>query len=170
MAVLLALTVGVLVAGSIYLMLSRNLVRFIFGLTLASNAVNLLIFSTGQVARQGSAPPLIPAGQITLGQVVANALPQALVLTAIVIGFALLTFVFVLFYRAGEALQTVNTEQMRVAEPLVAGMVTDGSRRAGSRRAGPRRSSPRKGKRRTSGPPSDRPRGRQRDPATGGKP
>jgi multicomponent Na+:H+ antiporter subunit C len=117
MAVLLAITVGVMVAGAVFLMLSRNLVRFIFGLTLASNAVNLLIFSTGQVARKSSTPPLIPDGAPTLGNMVANALPQALVLTAIVIGFAILTFVFVLFYRAGETLGTVETEKMRAAEP-----------------------------------------------------
>jgi len=170
MAVLLALTVGVLVAGSIYLMLSRNLVRFIFGLTLASNAVNLLIFSTGQVARQGSAPPLISDGKTTLGHVVANALPQALVLTAIVIGFALLTFVFVLFYRAGEALQTVNTENMRVAEPGMRGGDPDGSRRAGSRRAGSWRRSPRTGRRGQGSPTGDKRRRKGRRPATGGKP
>jgi multicomponent Na+:H+ antiporter subunit C len=46
----------------------------------------------------------------------ANALPQALILTAIVIGFALLSFVFVLFYRAYQDLGTVDTELMRTAE------------------------------------------------------
>jgi multicomponent Na+:H+ antiporter subunit C len=48
---------------------------------------------------------------------VANALPQALMLTAIVIGFALLAFIFVLFYRAYEEIGTVDTEFMRLAEP-----------------------------------------------------
>jgi multicomponent Na+:H+ antiporter subunit C len=43
-------------------------------------------------------------------------LPQALILTAIVIGFALLAFVFVLFYRAYQEVGTVDTELMRVAE------------------------------------------------------
>lgn len=139
MSVLLALTVGVLVAGAVYLMLSRNLVRFIFGLALASNAVNLLIFSTGQVARYGSDPPLMPAGRETLGHTAANALPQALVLTAIVIGFALLTFVFVLFYRTGEALGTVNTEDMHAAETPV------GAARQHRRRAPQSGDSPRRG-------------------------
>jgi multicomponent Na+:H+ antiporter subunit C len=46
----------------------------------------------------------------------ANALPQALILTAIVIGFALLAFVFVLFYRAYQELGTVDSEAMRTAE------------------------------------------------------
>jgi multicomponent Na+:H+ antiporter subunit C len=43
---------------------------------------------------------------------VANALPQALILTAIVIGFALLVFMFVLFYRSYETLGTIDTRQM----------------------------------------------------------
>jgi multicomponent Na+:H+ antiporter subunit C len=141
-SVLLAITVGVLVAAAVYLMLSRNLVRFIFGLALASNAVNLLIFSTGQVARYGSDPPLIPADQKTLGHAVANALPQALVLTAIVIGFALLTFVFVLFYRAGEALGTVNTEDMRAAETPVGAAERDRRRAPRTRRRGPQSGGP----------------------------
>jgi multicomponent Na+:H+ antiporter subunit C len=117
MEITLAIVVGVLVAASVYLMLSRHLVRFIFGFVLASNAVNLLIFATGQVARNGTEPPLVPPDRTVPMEAISNALPQALVLTAIVIGFALLTFVFVLFYRAGENLGTVRTGEMRVAEP-----------------------------------------------------
>lgn len=114
MEFILAILVGVLIAGSVYLMLQRHLVRFIFGLVLASNAVNLLIFAAGQVAQKGNRPPVI--GSASAGAM-ANALPQALVLTAIVIGFALLTFVFVLFFRAAQDLGTLNTEAMRFAEP-----------------------------------------------------
>ena len=115
METLLAMVVGVLVTGSVYLMLSRNLVRFIFGLVLASNAVNLLIFAAGG-GHRGVRPPILPPAGAPPGDL-ANALPQALVLTAIVIGFALLAFVFVLFYRAAQDLGTVRTDAMRVAEP-----------------------------------------------------
>ncbi|MCF8079509.1 MAG: Na+/H+ antiporter subunit C [Desulfobacterales bacterium] len=114
MQILLPMMVGAMVAVSIYLMLCRDLIRFIFGLVLASNAVNLLILVAGRAAVLP--PPLIAAGRSIPGQTVANALPQALILTAIVIGFALLAFVFVLFYRAYQALDTVDCEQMRVAE------------------------------------------------------
>jgi multicomponent Na+:H+ antiporter subunit C len=114
MQILLPMMVGAMVAVSIYLMLCRDLIRFIFGLVLASNAVNLLILVAGRAAVLP--PPLIEAGRSIPGQTVANALPQALILTAIVIGFALLAFVFVLFYRAYQALGTVDCEQMRVAE------------------------------------------------------
>jgi multicomponent Na+:H+ antiporter subunit C len=110
-----AVLVGAMVAGSIYLILDRNLIRFIFGLALLSNAVNLLIFTVGRLS--SSRPPLIPDAGTVPVEPVANALPQALILTAIVIGFALLAFVFVLFYRAYQEVGTVDTELMRIAEP-----------------------------------------------------
>lgn len=112
---LLPLLVGAMVAVSVYLMLCRDLIRFIFGLVLASNAVNLLILAAGRA--DVLPPPLIADGRSVPGQAVANALPQALILTAIVIGFALLAFVFVLFYRAYQVLGTVDSEAMRTAEP-----------------------------------------------------
>ena len=111
----LAVLVGLMVAASIYLILGRNLIRFIFGLVLASNAVNLLLFTGGRLS--SATPPLIPEGAQTPPVAVANALPPALMLTAIVIGFALLVFNFVLFYRAYEEIGTVDTEFMRLAEP-----------------------------------------------------
>ena len=49
---------------------------------------------------------------------VANSLPQALILTAIVIGFALLAFIFILFFRTYQTLGTVDTEAMADAEPV----------------------------------------------------
>jgi multicomponent Na+:H+ antiporter subunit C len=111
----LAFIIGIIAAASIYLMLSGNLIRFIFGLVLATNGVNLLIFVSGRLSQ--TRPPLIPENASVPAGPVANALPQALILTAIVIGFALLSFVFILFYRTYQSLGTVNTELMRVAEP-----------------------------------------------------
>ena len=116
METVFAILVGVMIAGSIYLMLDRVLIRFILGLVLISNAVNLMIFTVGRL--NSSRPPLIPDGSSVPASQLANALPQALVLTAIVIGFALLAFVFVLFYRAYQEIGTVDTEKMRLAEPL----------------------------------------------------
>ena len=118
-AMLLALLVGAMVAASIYLMLARDLIRFIFGLVLASNAVNLLILAAGRTG--GLPPPLIGAEAVVPAGPVANALPQALILTAVVIGFALMAFVFVLFYRAYQELGTVDAERMRTAEPADGG-------------------------------------------------
>ena len=112
---LLAITVGVLVAASVYLMLARNVLRFIFGLVLISNAANLAIFASGRLTQ--GAPPLIPEGSDAPIGDVANALPQALVLTAIVIGFGLFAFALVLVFRAYTSLGTLYSDKMRLAEP-----------------------------------------------------
>ena len=109
-----AVLVGIMVAASVYLILDRNLIRFIFGLVLAGNAINLLIFTAGRL--ESRRPPLVPEKMTAVQELFANALPQALILTAIVIGFALLSFVFILFYRAYQALGTVETELMQAAE------------------------------------------------------
>jgi multicomponent Na+:H+ antiporter subunit C len=106
----LALYTGLLVAGAVYLLLSQNLVRMLFGLIMLSNAVNLVIFTAGGLAHRK--PALIAMGRTMPDGPIANALPQALILTAIVIGFALLVFVFVLFYRSYQSLGTVDTRRM----------------------------------------------------------
>ncbi|HEV8033265.1 Na+/H+ antiporter subunit C [Yoonia sp.] len=112
---LLSILIGILVASAVYLMLSRNLLRFLFGLILLSNAANMTIFVAGRLTP--GAPPLVPDGLDEPAHVVANALPQALVLTAIVIGFGLFAFALILAFRAYQSLGTLNTDEMRVAEP-----------------------------------------------------
>ena len=106
---ILAILSGCLVTGGVYLLLSQNLVCILFGLIMLSNAVNLALFTVGGLKNR--IPPFID-GDIVPDTGVANALPQALVLTAIVIGFALLVFMFILFYRSYETLGTIDTRQM----------------------------------------------------------
>jgi len=113
---LTALVVGVLVAAAVYLMLARTLVRFLFGLVLLSNAANLVIFGAGRMTF--GAPPLIAEGADAPPALVANALPQALVLTAIVIGFGLFAFALALVFRAYADLGTADSDEMRLAEPV----------------------------------------------------
>lgn len=115
MELYLAILVGLIFAASTYMMLSRSVIRLVLGVALLGNAVNLLIFTVGRVTRE--IPPIIPADQHGLLTGIANPLPQALILTAIVIGFALFSFVLVLTYRAYESLGTDNSEEMRIAEP-----------------------------------------------------
>ena len=115
MEIALALIVGLLTACSIYLMLSRNVLRFIFGLLLLSNAANLTIFTGGRLTR--AEPPLVPQGMAAPAELAANALPQALILTAIVIGFGLFAFSLSLVFRAYRELGTLNSDAMRLAEP-----------------------------------------------------
>jgi len=112
---ILAISVGVLVACAVFLILSRDLVRVMLGVAILSNAANLLIFTSGRVVRD--APPLVPGNLEVPAGAVANPLPQALILTAIVIGFSLLAFALVLTYRAYAAMRTVDVDAMREAEP-----------------------------------------------------
>ena len=87
MEILLALIIAGLFAGGVYMLLRRSLVKLVVGLILLGHGVNLLIFLTGRLT-PGQAP-LIPAGATQLTGPFADPLPQALVLTAIVIGFGL---------------------------------------------------------------------------------
>jgi len=111
----LAICAGGLFAASVYLMLSRNLLRVLFGILTLSNAVNLSIFNVGRLTRD--VPPIIPLGSEIPLTTTANPLPQALILTAIVIGFSLFAFILVLVYRAYRELGTVDGNRMREAEP-----------------------------------------------------
>ncbi|WP_282602932.1 Na+/H+ antiporter subunit C [Paracoccus sp. PARArs4] len=115
MELLLAITSGVLTAVAVYLMLSKNLLRYLWGLVLLSNAVNFVIFLGGRLTP--GAPPLIDEGDYAPAGEVANALPQALVLTAIVISFGLMAFALALIYRTYMTLGTVTSTEMRIAEP-----------------------------------------------------
>jgi multicomponent Na+:H+ antiporter subunit C len=116
MELVLAGLVGFLVAAGAYLMMSGQLVRFLFGLVLLSNAANLAIFASGRL--DYAAPPFVPDGAKIPDPGVANALPQALILTAIVIGFGLLAFALALAFRAWQSLGTVVMDDMRACEPV----------------------------------------------------
>ncbi|WP_412051663.1 MULTISPECIES: Na+/H+ antiporter subunit C [unclassified Hoeflea] len=111
-----ALLVGALFTVAIYLFLSKHIIRVLMGAAILSNGVNLLIFTTGRVTRE--VPPIIPGGADTLTGAAANPLPQALILTAIVISFSFFAFLLVLSYRTFHVLKTDDSDKMRVAEPV----------------------------------------------------
>ena len=106
---------GVFLAAAIYLLLSRALIRMLLGLVLLGNAVNLLILVAGRLGR--IVPPIALGDAAAPLAGAANPLPQALILTAIVIGFAMFSFLLVLAYRAYQSLEADDTDRMRVAEP-----------------------------------------------------
>ncbi len=114
METLWSIVVGVMLGAGIYLMMERHLVRFIFGLMIVSNAVNLGIFVAGRLTKGN--PPLIDEGALELAEGFANPLPQALILTAIVIGFGLLLFTMILAYRASTEMGTADLDQYRESE------------------------------------------------------
>ena len=87
MEIVLALGIGVLTSSGVYLLLRPRTFQVIMGLTLISYAVNLFIFSMGRL-KLDSEPVLVPGIAATLATT-ADPMPQALALTAIVIGFAM---------------------------------------------------------------------------------
>nr|WP_295707811.1 Na+/H+ antiporter subunit C [uncultured Halomonas sp.] len=93
MELLYAMTTGVLTACGLYLTLRGRTFPVVVGLTLLSYAVNLFLFSMGGLTTDGPAIVSEENGY-------ADPLPQALVLTAIVIGFAMTAFVVILAMRA----------------------------------------------------------------------
>ena len=114
METVFALVAGLLIAAALYMILSRALIRVMIGIVLLGNGVNLLIMVAGRLTR--ATPPILPdAGPATLPM--ANPLPQALILTAIVIGFAMFAFFMVLTFRAYQSLGADDTNRMRLAEP-----------------------------------------------------
>ncbi|WP_061932076.1 Na+/H+ antiporter subunit C [Aureimonas sp. AU22] len=115
MEIALAGLVAVMFSVTIYLLLSRYIIRMLLGVVLLGNSVNLSLFVAGRI--EPIAPPLIPAGLKVPPQAIANPVPQALVLTAIVISFSFFVFLLVLAYRAYQDLETDDTMEMRVAEP-----------------------------------------------------
>jgi Multisubunit Na+/H+ antiporter, MnhC subunit len=111
----LAALVGLFIATGVYLLLSRSVIRMLIGMTVFGNGVNLLIFTAGRVTQELA--PIVPPGLEAPAGPIANPLPQALILTAIVIGFSMFSFLLVLAFRAYQSLDADNTDTMRLAEP-----------------------------------------------------
>lgn len=111
----LSLLIGLFFAVAVYLLMSRQLVRILMGFAILGNAVNLSIFASGRLTRE--VPPFIPEALMVPAETIANPLPQALILTAIVISFSFFAFLLVLVFRAYQELGTDDAVEMRVAEP-----------------------------------------------------
>lgn len=125
MEALIAIVIGTLVASGIYLLLRARTFPVVLGLALLSYAVNLFLLATGRFGNV--APSIVPPGPIDPAAY-ADPLPQALVLTAIVIGFAMTAFVVILSVRAymemgsdhvdGEPDDTHDVISLASAKPL----------------------------------------------------
>lgn len=114
MEIVLAIVVGLLYASGIYLMLRRSLIKLVIGLVLLGNGVNLLIFLLGGLVR--GKPPIIPAADKYLGEIYADPVPQALILTAIVISFGLQSFAIVLIKRTYIVVDTDDLDKIHSTE------------------------------------------------------
>jgi multicomponent Na+:H+ antiporter subunit C len=111
MELVLAITIGVLFSVASYLLLRRSVIKMIFGIAVLSQAVNLLIL-TASGLRSGSAA-FVEEGSTALSPTAADPLPQALILTAIVISFGVLAFTLAMTRRADETVGTDDLDEMK---------------------------------------------------------
>ncbi|BCA95787.1 sodium:proton antiporter [Legionella antarctica] len=100
--------IGSLISISIYLILSPQIMRWLFGIVILSSTINLVIFVAGRLFSQN--PAFIPVGAQASDAQLANPLPQALILTAIVISFGLLAFALVLVRKVWRTFDTTNSD------------------------------------------------------------
>jgi multicomponent Na+:H+ antiporter subunit C len=107
----LALVIGILYAAGLYLVMRRSMVKLILGLALLAHAANLLIFTVGGLVR--GATPIVPEGETALAPPFPDPVPEALVLTAIVIGFAVQAFALVLVKRAHREVDSDDMDSLR---------------------------------------------------------
>jgi multicomponent Na+:H+ antiporter subunit C len=107
METLIAIVIGILFSIGTYLILSNQMLRIILGLSLISHAINLMIMVMGGLKTGG--PPLLSENFRSF----TDAIPQALILTAIVINFAVTAFLLVLSYRTYKKHGTDDMNQLR---------------------------------------------------------
>ena len=107
METLIIILAGILVTVATYLMLSKDMVRVILGTGILTHAGHLLLMAMGGF--QGNSVPII--GEHTSAYV--DALPQALILTSIVISFGVTAFFLVLVYRTYEEMNPNNLTALR---------------------------------------------------------
>jgi multicomponent Na+:H+ antiporter subunit C len=128
MELVLAIVIGSLFATALYTILRRSIIRLAIGLVLIGHAANLLIFAGAGLTRDG--PPILPPGGVPvppngepgLGDptavAISDPLPQALILTAIVIGFAVLAFTLVLVHRVYTVVRSDDVDHLSVTDQL----------------------------------------------------
>lgn len=114
MTLLLAITAGALFAAGLYMILRRSLVKILVGLLLLGYAVNLLLFNSAELIP--ASPPLIEAGSQQPPTVYADPVPQALILTAIVISFGVTAFAVTLLRQAYQTSGTDDLEAMHITD------------------------------------------------------
>ena len=109
-----AIVAGVLFACGFYMLMRRNLIKIYFGLALIGNAGNLMIITSGGLTR--AIAPVIPEGAASIAGTYADPLPQALILTAIVIGFGIQAFTLVLLWRSKAVTSKGDVDDLRTTD------------------------------------------------------
>ncbi len=114
METMMSFVVGALYAAGLYMIMRRSIVKLIIGLALLGQGSNLLIFMMGHLTRGG--PAVVPPGETYPVARFADPLPQALILTAIVIGFGVQAFAVVLIRRAYQTVGTDDLDELQSTE------------------------------------------------------
>lgn len=107
MEIIISILAGLLFAIGVYNILQKQLLRIVIGTGLVSHAAHLFILTMGELKR--GAPPIIEEGVTNY----TDPLPQALILTSIVISFGVTSVVLVLAYKTARENETDNMEQLR---------------------------------------------------------
>ncbi|MFN3800442.1 Na+/H+ antiporter subunit C [Belliella pelovolcani] len=116
MELLLVILIGLLYASGIFMMLRRSMVKLIIGLILLGNGANMLIFLLGRIVK--GKPPLIESSAKMLTEIYADPVPQALILTAIVISFGLQSFAIILVKRAYKITDTDDLDELNTTDEI----------------------------------------------------
>lgn len=109
---ILSITAGTLVAAGTYMIMQRRLLQVVLGLSLLSHATNIMIIASGWIG-DGRAPIILPGEKNIDPAGFVDPLPQAMVLTAIVISFAMTAFLLVLVLSAYRRFQTDDVDEIR---------------------------------------------------------
>lgn len=113
MEIILAILVGVLYTAGVYMLLRRSILKFIIGILFLSNATNLLVFLAAGIV---PGEPVFIEGEDALAEHFADPLPQALVLTAVVIGFGMVVYLLAVKYRLFYETKTDDLDQLKPTE------------------------------------------------------
>ncbi|TXL68044.1 Na(+)/H(+) antiporter subunit C [Cerasibacillus terrae] len=107
MEIIISILAGIIFAVAVYNLLQKQMIRIIIGTVLISHAAHLFILTMGKLKR--GQPPILSEGVTSY----TDPLPQALILTSIVISFGLTSLMLVLAYRTAQENKTDNMEQLR---------------------------------------------------------
>lgn len=113
MEIIFAIVTGLLYAAGLYLMMHRSFIKLIIGIIVFAHACNFLLLSVGGITR--GSPAFVSEETPVVGEL-ADPLPQALILTAIVIGLGIQAFVIVLLKRVYFSASTSDLDQLRTTD------------------------------------------------------
>lgn len=114
MELLFIILIGLLYGTGVYMLLRRSMVKLLIGIMLLGNGANLLIFLLGRITK--GKPPVIDEVSRVFTDIYADPIPQALILTAIVISFGLQSFAIVLLKRVYALVNSDDLDDLNTPE------------------------------------------------------